>query len=60
MEHLFLIVDMKIIKHLKDRFSYWLEVRAYEKQKRNEPLWVAEPENVICDKLLESLEKYEN
>ena len=51
---------MKIIKHLKDRISYWLEVRAYEKQKRNEPLWVAEPEKVICNKLLESLEKYEN
>ena len=54
------MVDMKIIKHLKDRFSYWMEVRTYGKQKRKEPLWVAEPENVLSDKMLESLEKYEN
>ena len=60
MEHLYLIVDMKIIKHLKDRFSYWMEVRLYEKQKRKEPLWVAEPENVLSDKMLKSLEEYEN
>ena len=60
MEHLYLMVDMKIIEHLKDRFSYWMEVRTYGKQKRKEPLWVAEPEVVLSDKLLKSLEEYEN
>tara|TARA_B100001564_G_scaffold353460_2_gene362433 strand:+ start:16782 stop:16946 length:165 start_codon:yes stop_codon:yes gene_type:complete len=54
------MVDMKIIEHLKDRFSYWIEVRTYGKQKRKEPLWVAEPENVLSDKMIKSLEKYEN
>ena len=37
MEHLYLMVDMKIIEHLKDRFSYWMEIRSYGKQKRKEP-----------------------
>ena len=36
MEHLYLMVDMKIIEHLKDRFSYWMEVKSYEKEKRKE------------------------
>tara|TARA_B100000287_G_scaffold106422_1_gene98720 strand:+ start:19868 stop:20032 length:165 start_codon:yes stop_codon:yes gene_type:complete len=54
------MVDMKIIEHLKDRFSYWMEIRSYGKQKRKEPLWVAEPEVVLSDKLLKSLEEYEN
>ena len=60
MDHLYLIVDMKIIRLLKNRFSYWMEVKSYEKKKRKEPLWVAEPENVLSDKMLKSLEKYEN
>ena len=60
MEHLYLIVDMKIIRYLKDRFSYWMEVKSYEKEKRKEPLWVAEPKNVLSDKMLKSLEEYEN
>tara|TARA_R100000742_G_C4249442_1_gene67927 strand:+ start:679 stop:834 length:156 start_codon:yes stop_codon:yes gene_type:complete len=51
---------MKIIEHLKDRFSYWMEIRSYGKQKRKEPLWVAEPEIVLNDDLIKSLEKYEN